>query len=341
MSRDRHPARRRVAPPWIRADGEAKATGQARYTADLAFPGLAHARLLLAGRAHARIVRLDTTRARALPGVLAVLTQDDVPDRRYGSFDYVLDRTLFARDVVRFEGEVVAAVAALTPEQAAAAVAAIDVEYEDLPPILDVEAALEPGSPLVHEAIDGLPPRPEPRSGGNVATPLDDRQGRRGRRPGRGADRRPRALCRGHGPPRPDRAARRHRRLVRRPGDDLLEHPGPVRRPRPRPPRSSSMPEHRIRVVVTHLGGGFGGKCDFHFEAHVAALARAARRPVRLVLTRREEFIAPDKVTHAMVVDLETGLDRGRARSSPGRPGSCSTAARTPATRPSSARSPR
>jgi CO/xanthine dehydrogenase Mo-binding subunit len=68
------------------------------------------------------------------------------------------------------------------------------------------------------------------------------------------------------------------------------------------------IPEHRIRVVVTHLGGGFGGKCDFHFEGHVAALARAARRPVRLVLSRHEEFIAPDKVTHAMVVDLETGL---------------------------------
>ena len=103
------------ARPWIRADGEAKATGQARYTGDLSFPGLAHARLLLAGRAHARIVRLDTARARALPGVLAVLTQDDVPERRYGSFGFVLDRTLFARDVVRFEGEVVAAVAALTP----------------------------------------------------------------------------------------------------------------------------------------------------------------------------------------------------------------------------------
>src|SRR4029079_1447115 len=67
--------------PWIRADGPAKVTGQARYTADLWFPGLAHARLLLAGRAHARIVRLDTARARALPGVLAVLTQDDVPAR--------------------------------------------------------------------------------------------------------------------------------------------------------------------------------------------------------------------------------------------------------------------
>jgi CO/xanthine dehydrogenase Mo-binding subunit len=68
------------------------------------------------------------------------------------------------------------------------------------------------------------------------------------------------------------------------------------------------IPEHRIRVVVTHLGGGFGGKCDFHFEGHVAALARAARRPVRLVLSRREEFITPDKVTHGMVVDIETGL---------------------------------
>ena len=72
------------------------------------------------------------------------------------------------------------------------------------------------------------------------------------------------------------------------------------------------MPEHRVRVVVTHLGGGFGGKCDFHFEAHIAALARAARRPVRLVLSRREEFVAPDKGRHAMVVDVATGRRRGR-----------------------------
>jgi CO/xanthine dehydrogenase Mo-binding subunit len=106
-----------------------------------------------AGRSDARIRRLDTGRARAIPGVLAVLTADDVPDRRYGSFDFVLDRTLFARDVVRFEGEVVAAVAALTPEIAAAALDAIEVDYEDLAPILDLEAALEPGSPLVHEAV--------------------------------------------------------------------------------------------------------------------------------------------------------------------------------------------
>ena len=158
-----------ASPRWIRPDGRAKATGQAHYTADLAFPGLAHAKLLLAGRAHARIVRLDTSRARTLPGVLAILTQDDVPDLRYGSFDYVLDRTLFARDIVRFEGEVVAAVAALTPEQAAAAIAAIEVEYEDRPPILDLEAALEPGAPLVHDGIADYRHDPNLEPGGNVA----------------------------------------------------------------------------------------------------------------------------------------------------------------------------
>jgi hypothetical protein len=81
---------------------------------------------------------------------------------------------------------------------------------------------------------------------------------------------------------------------------------------------------------VSHLGGGFGGKCDFHFEGHVAALARAARRPVRLVLSRREEFIAPDKRACPRT-----------ARSLPGKPGSSSIAGRTRRTRRCSARSRR
>jgi CO/xanthine dehydrogenase Mo-binding subunit len=296
-----------AAPPWIRGDGQAKVTGQARYTADLSFPGLAHARLLLAGRAHARIARLDTTRARALPGVLAVLTQADVPDRRYGSFNLVLDRTLFAREVVRFEGEVVAAVAALTPELAAAAVAAIEVEYEDLPPILDVERALDADSPLVHPAIDSYGHDPNIDPAGNVA--------------GRST------IVKGDA----TAALAAAPIVVRERYVADMAHPVPIEphsvtadwsgdrvtvytstqvpfQARTMTAEVLEIPEHRVRVVVPHLGGGFGGKCDFHFEGHVAALARAARRPVRLVLTRHEEFVAPDKVTHAMVVDLETGV---------------------------------
>jgi CO/xanthine dehydrogenase Mo-binding subunit len=293
--------------PWIRPDGIAKATGQARYTGDLAFPGLAHAKLLLAGRAHARIIGLDTGRARGLPGVLAILTQADVPDRRYGSFDLVLDRTLFARDVVRYEGEVVAVVAALSPEAAAAAVAAIEVQYEDLPAVLDVEAALEPSSPLVHPAIGDYGHDPNVSPAGNQASRSTIVKG--------------------------DAAAALATApiVVRERYVADMAHPVPIEPhtvtaewagdrvtiwsstqvpfyARSKVAETLEIPEHRVRVVVSHLGGGFGGKCDFHFEAHVAALARATGRPVRLVLTRREEFVAPDKVTHAMVVDLETGV---------------------------------
>ena len=295
------------ASPWIRADGPAKVTGQARYTGDLVFPGLAHARLLLAGRPHARIRRIDTTRARAIPGVLAVLTEADVPARRYGYFDYLVDRTLFATDTVRFEGEVVAAVAALTPELAAEAVDAIEVDYDDLPPILDVEAALEPNAPLVHEAIATYGHDTNIEPAGNLASRSTIVKGDA-------------AAVLASAPV-----------VVRERYVADMAHPVPIEPhavtadwsgdrvtiysstqvpflARSMTAQVLEVPEHKVRVVVTHLGGGFGGKCDFHFEAHVAALAKACRRPVRLVLSRREEFIAPDKVTHAMVVDVATGV---------------------------------
>ena len=94
------------------------------------------------------ITKLDVSAARAIPGVMAVLTADDVPDVRFGPF--VQDRTLFARDVVRFEGEVIAAVAATTAAIAQQAVDAIVVEFEPLPVVTDLEAALTADAPLVH-----------------------------------------------------------------------------------------------------------------------------------------------------------------------------------------------
>ena len=70
------------------------------------------------------------------------------------------------------------------------------------------------------------------------------------------------------------------------------------------------IPEANVRVIVPLLGGGFGSKCDFHFEGHVAALARAARRPVKLVFSRKEEFIAPDHRREGMVIELESGVSK-------------------------------
>src|SRR6266566_838552 len=117
-------------------------------------------RLLLAGQAHSRIKKIDVDKARRLPGVAAVITQADVPSLHYGIA--VKDRTLFADGVVRFEGEIVAAVAARTVEIAWAALELIQVDFEPLPPVTDPEVALQPGSPLVHpdwslyQAYDGL-----------------------------------------------------------------------------------------------------------------------------------------------------------------------------------------
>jgi CO/xanthine dehydrogenase Mo-binding subunit len=98
---------------FVRRDGLEKVSGEAHYTADLAFTGLLHARFVYAGRPHARILSIDTSEAASMPGVHTVLTAADAPPVRYGMF--VKDRTLFATDVVRFEAEIVAAVAADTP----------------------------------------------------------------------------------------------------------------------------------------------------------------------------------------------------------------------------------
>ena len=133
---------------FIRPDGKEKVTGTGRYTADLVLAGQLVAKFRYADHAHARITRIDTTKARALPGVLAVVTHEDVPDVLYGGM--VKDRRLFAKDTVRFEGDVVAGVAATTAEIAEQAAALIEVDYEPLPVVTDFEAALAEDATLVH-----------------------------------------------------------------------------------------------------------------------------------------------------------------------------------------------
>ena len=133
-------------------DGAEKVTGRTRYLHDLVLPRLAHGKILRSRHPHARLVRVDTRRARALPGVLAVLTGDDVEPRPFG---FAKDQTALKRGKVRSVRDEVAAVAAETPELAEAALALIDVEYAELPAVFDPHAALAPGAPLVHEELGG------------------------------------------------------------------------------------------------------------------------------------------------------------------------------------------
>ncbi len=292
-------------PPFVRADGPDKVTGSGRYTADLSLTGMAAAAFRYADIAHGSIRRLDVSRARALPGVFAVLTADDVPDVHYSPV--VPDRTLFARDVVRFEGEVIAAVAAIDADTAARAVELIDVEFDALPVVRDLEAAIEPDAPLVHERWDAYAVTGDTPRDRNVATFSSIDNGD----PDAAMEAADivvtsRYLADGsHAAPIEPRAI-----VAQWEGDAVTiwtssQVPFDARAG---VCETLELPTNRVRIIVPHLGGGFGGKCGFHFEAHIAALAKAARRPVKLVFTRMEEFLAPDRRRESMIIDIATGL---------------------------------
>jgi CO/xanthine dehydrogenase Mo-binding subunit len=144
-----------VGRPVPRVDALEKVTGRARYVTDLTMPGMVHAKVLRSPYAHARVTRVDVTRARALPGVIAALAGADVTwcDPYYGPA--YRDRPVLALDVARYEGEPVAAVAAVDEGTAEAALELIDVDYEPLTAVMTLEEALAPGAPLVHA---GQPP---------------------------------------------------------------------------------------------------------------------------------------------------------------------------------------
>jgi CO/xanthine dehydrogenase Mo-binding subunit len=289
---------------FVRPDGHEKVTGSGRYTADLTFTGEAHAAFRYADHPHARIARIDTSAARALPGVIAVLTHDDVPDVLYGGM--VQDRRLFARDTVRFEGDIVAGVAALTPEIARRAAALVEVELEPLPVVSDFEAALAEGAMLVHPDWESYEGDAALGRHGNLlgfstivkgdvdaalATADVVVRGRYVTDPVQGVPIEPRAIVAHWQGDKVTVWSSTQVPYVARAGvANVL-----------------GISESRVRVVVPLLGGGFGAKCDFHFEGHVAALARAAGRPVKLVFSRREEFVAVGHRREGMAIELETG----------------------------------
>src|ERR671918_905128 len=139
-----------------RLDYETKVTGKAQYLADMAVPGMCHGKILRSPLPHARIKRMDASKAVTVPGVVTVITRDDILrdeaiEPYYGPV--FKDQTIVAVEKVRHVGDPVAAVAALTGEAADEALRAIDVEYEELPAVLGVEDALKQNPVLVHESV--------------------------------------------------------------------------------------------------------------------------------------------------------------------------------------------
>ena len=284
-----------VGHPLPRPDARAKATGEAVFAADLYFEGMLYGKVLRSRYPHARVLRVDTSQAKALPGVIAVLTAADVPGaRNHGLLRN--DWPVLAYDKVRYVGDAVALVAAETEEIAEAGLELIEVDYEPLPVVTSAEAALAKDAPLIHEEGNVLKHLTFHRGDVEAAFAQADI-----------------VIENEYRTPAGD-----HSFLEPEAGVATLDDQGNVTvyvgsqipfDDQRQIAASLDLPLEKVRVVQTKVGGAFGGKEDIHVQIHVALLAQAAGRPVKLVFTRQESMIVHPK-RHATVIRLKTGATK-------------------------------
>lgn len=297
-----------------RVDGVEKVTGKAVYTGDIELPGMAYAKILRSPVPHARLVNIDATNARKVTGVIAVLTRDEIKDLNYRYGATYKDQSIVAVDKVRYVGDPVAAVLANDPDTAEEALGLIDVEYDELPAVTSIDAAIAAEAPLVHE--------------GDVA-----KAELRGSTYGAPERFRGTNICYYFGYERGnlDEAFEKadfvfedtfrfqkvqhyslepHTNIAHYDGEKftiwsscqdpftLRDHLAGI----------FSLPLNRIRVIVPYVGGGYGGKLYVKCEPIAAALSWKTRRPVKLVLSVGESFKTITR--HGARVTLKTGVTR-------------------------------
>lgn len=281
-------------------DAALKVTGQLRYVDDMKLPHMLHAKVLFSPVAHAKIKRIDTAQAEALPGVRAVACYKNAPDVLFNSCGEEIDGIKTERvfdSTVRYMGDKVAAVAADTLQIAEKALRLIKVEYEPLPVLLDPEAAMAEGAYPIHE-------------GGNLFETVllnagDVEQGMEQ------ADRifEHRYIL----PAIHHSAIETHTAIatyesngkltIYTPCQDTFNH-------RLNLTRIFGLPMSKVRVISPAIGGGFGGKIDMVVEPIAALLAMKTGRPVKLTYSRRED-ITSSRTRHKMIIYLKTGVKNG------------------------------
>ncbi len=283
----------------LRPDGPDKVTGRAKFGADLALPGMLHGRVLRSSHAHANIRGIDTSKAEALPGVKAVITGADFPNPGQGKMiafgegqlNYSdMARNVIAREKAFYDGHAVAAVAATSAAAAEEALSLIEVDYELLPHVIDVEAAMEPNAPVLHDNLftDGVTPTPDKPS--NIASRLEFNLG---------------DVEAGFA--KADAVV--ERKFTTQPVHQGYIEPhavvaeatedGQVRiwcssqgafMVRGNTAQALGMDMAQIRVTPAEIGGAFGGKTVIYLEPLAVRLSQKAGRPVRMVMSREEVF---------------------------------------------------
>jgi 4-hydroxybenzoyl-CoA reductase subunit alpha len=282
-----------------RVDALDKVTGRALYTDDLKRPDMLHGALLHSPLAHARVVAIDTTRAERLPGVKAVLTAKNAPHTFFGVSPARYDEQVFAVDKVRYVGDEVAAVAAVDRDTALEALQLIKVEFEPLEAVLDGHAATGVDMPRVHEMYpQNIAARVE-QDFGDVDAARGEafvvRRGTLSNKMQNGAFLEPQcALC------EVDLTGR----LTLWSSTQAPHYVGRT------VAMVLGMPEHKVRVVMPRVGGGFGPKAAASsMELATCLLSRATGRPVKTVFTREQVFLH-GRARHQFFHEMEIGVDR-------------------------------
>lgn len=287
-----------------RPDALAKVTGQARYPGDLDLPGQLHMKILFAGRPHARLRRLDTRRAEAHPGVVAVFTARDVPHNEFGLI--MPDQPVLCgpgssktgADVVRFVGDKVACVVAETEQAAAAARELIDIEWEDLPVLTDPRAALRPEAPQILPDVPGNVLKHNRIRKGEVAAAW--------------------AACEVIVEGEYHTPMQEHAYLQPEAGLAYLDEAGRVtvqvagqwtHEDQHQIAHSLGLPPEQVRVIYPAIGGAFGGREDMSVQIVLALAAWRLNRPVKIIWTREESILGHHK-RHQYFIRAKWGATR-------------------------------
>lgn len=301
----------------VRPDGVPKVMGLAQYGADYELPGMLWGKVLRSPHAHARILSIDTSRAKALPGVKAVMTAADMPEQEFGYLGpervqinyWHMTRNIMAREKALFAGHPVAAVAATSQAIAAQALALIDVQYEVLPHVIDVEDAMREDAPVLLENLFTRGVEPAPTKPSNVARRAEFKAGDIDAGFAQ-ADEivemsfKTEPVHQGYIEP--------HAALARWGADGQCEV------------WSSSQGHFFVRAytaklmglnisdVVVHpaeIGGGFGGKTVIYLEPLALTLSKLSGHPVKMVMTREEVFQATGPTSGASMT-VKMGVTR-------------------------------
>jgi CO/xanthine dehydrogenase Mo-binding subunit len=293
-----------VGTPVNRLDGVEKVTGRAKYSSDMSLPGMLYARIARCPHAHARIKRIDASKAESLPGVHAILTAENTRDWR--TYWYMVPQPAFAEEI-GCAGQEVAVVAAADVETAMRAVELLDIEYEVLPAVFSPEEASRPDAPLVpildveQERAGNAQSPPFVFERGDLARGFEDAEvvvEDTYRLPSQFHVDIQTRCC-----------------IADWDGDRLTVYDSSqgVWNVKLQLARSLGLPPEKVRVIVKYMGGGFGSKAGAQRYAHYAAkLAMLTGKPVKLELTRREEFLSHPR-RYAATVGVKLGARRDGA----------------------------